>query len=301
MRATLTVLLALVLVSSLVAVAADSSSNLPKLIILTREDIKMGKMGDHDALIHKMIQTANSTNSNFHWISGKSITGNTSEYVGVGFADTYADLEKGLQGMNQLQQTNLQNADLKQQAVESHQSGRSIIAHLRPDLCYRPEQVDIANGHYWEVSTLRFKPGTMRDFEELEKESIELHKKGNIDERWATYEVDYGTPGPTLLFVTPLRSLADLDVDTEAAHKAVFTAPIRRQFESTVKDSMVYDDSTVVMIRPEISHPSSTIVAANPDFWTVKEAVAEAPPAKTKGKKKSVVQPAAMKGNEPPK
>jgi hypothetical protein len=300
MKATFVMVVAVVLASSLVAVAADPSSNLPKLIILTREDIKMGKMGEHDAVVHKMIQTANSTNANFHWISGRSITGNISEYIGVTFADTYADLEKDMQALNQLTQTNLQNADVKQQSVEAHQSGRSILAHLRPDLCYRPQQVDIANAHYWEVSVLRFKPGTMSDFEELEKEGIELHKKANIDERWATYQVDYGTPGPTLLIVTPLRSLADLDVDTEAVHKAVFTAPIRRQFESTVKESLVYEDSTVVMIRPEISHPSPTIVAANPDFWTVKEPVADAPPAKTKGKKASV-QPAGMKEKEPPK
>ena len=301
MKMTLAVVLAVVLVSSLVALAADNPSptNLPKLIVLNREDIKMGRMGEHDALMHQLIQTANSTHSDFHWISGKSITGNTSEFIAVGFAGSYADVQQGMQDLNQLQQANLQNAEYERQSVESHLSGHSIIAHLRAELCYRPEQVDIANARYWDVTMIEIKPGARHDFEELEKESIELHKKGNIDERWATYEVAYGTPNTTLIELTPLRSLADLDVDTQAAHQAVFTTPIRRQFQAMAKDSVVYEENTLITIRPEISRPAPDIVAANPDFWTVKEPVASTVPAKTKGKKKTPVQPATLKENEP--
>jgi len=51
-------------------------------------------------------------------------------------------------------------------------------------------------------------------------------------------------------------------------------------------------ENTVLMVRPELSRPSQTIMADNPAFWTVKDqptAVA------TKKKSKSSVQPASKK------
>jgi hypothetical protein len=54
----------------------------------------------------------------------------------------------------------------------------------------------------------------------------------------------------------------------------------------------------LLSVRPEISKPADTLVAANPEFWTVKE---EPTAVATKGKKaKSTagVQPAAMKTEE---
>jgi hypothetical protein len=302
MRVKVVALLAVVLVSSLIVVAEDSpssSSNLPKLLTLNREDIKPGKMAEHDALMRQVLATASGSKADWHFIAGRSVTGNTSEFVAVGFANSYADVEKNMQALQQtIKQASMQNPDMERESVESHQSMRQVIARLREDLCYRPEQVDVAQARYWEISVLKFKPGTLSDFAELEKEGIELHKKGNIDERWAAYEVEYGSSGPAIIFLTPLRSLADLDADLEKAHDAVFTASIRRRFQTTSRDSMVSAESTLIAIRPEISRPSDTIVAANPDFWTVKEAVAEAPPAKGKGKKKAALQPAVLKESE---
>ena len=54
MRKILVLALIVLFIGSL-ALAADSSSssNLPKYILLNREDIKFGRMADHDALMHQ--------------------------------------------------------------------------------------------------------------------------------------------------------------------------------------------------------------------------------------------------------
>jgi hypothetical protein len=201
---------------------------------------------------------------------------------------------------NQATEATFKSADFTRGVADSQASVNGIVAKLREDLSYRPEKLDIANARTWEVSIVRLKPGTEMDFADLEKESIELHKRGNIDEHWVTYEVQYGTHAPAFIFIKGLRSLADLDADLKEAHKAVFTSAIRRRFSETARNSVTYEKSTLLNVRPEISRPSEALVAANPDFWTVKEE----PIVAAKGKRKTAtsgVQPAAMKTEEKPK
>ncbi|MGH9602071.1 MAG: hypothetical protein ACRD24_06740, partial [Terriglobales bacterium] len=127
--------------------------------------------------------------------------------------------------------------------------------------------------------------------------SIELHKRNNIDEHWVAYQVEYGTQAPAFIFITSLRTLADLDKDLKEVHKTTFTPTIRRRFAETAKGSIVSEKSTLLNVRPEISRPSEALVAANPDFWTVKEPETTVA-AKGKKSKTAGVQPAAMKSEE---
>jgi len=161
--------------------------------------------------------------------------------------------------------------------------------------------VNFATARYWDITLLQVKPGGESEFEDLAKEYVELHKKGNVDVKWAVYQVQYGPSSPAYLYIGPLGSLAELDVDREATYKELFTPGVTRRFDSVSRDSIARWETMLIQVRPEISHPPQTIVAANPDFWTVKEAVATTAPAKSKGKKKAPVEPAALKEKEQPK
>ncbi|MGH9579266.1 MAG: hypothetical protein ACRD3R_17645, partial [Terriglobales bacterium] len=162
-------------------------------------------------------------------------------------------------------------------------------------------KLDIANARTWEVSIVRLKPGSEMDFADMEKESIDLHKRNNIDEHWVTYQVEYGTQAPAFIFITALRTLGDLDKDLKDAHKTAFTPSIRRRFSETAKESVIYEKSTLLNVRPEISRPAESLVAANPEFWTVKEEPTAVAAKGKKAKTTAGVQPAAMKSEDKPK
>ncbi len=287
-------LLAFLLVSSLVALAGDATGA-PKLIRITRYDIAPGKMGAMDDVVRQVRATLKTANAEYNWIAARPITGNGNQTVFLNFYNDYASLERGMATVGKALQASMQNADFNRSVAESQQSTRSTIARLREDLSYNLDKFDISSARSWEVSFVEVRPGHGMDFSELEREAVELHKRGNIDETWAAYEVEYG-PSTGIIYVTPLRSLADLDRDLKAAHEAVFTPAVRRRFSGVIRDAVDHEKSEILAVRPEISRPSEAIVAANPDFWTVKE---EAPAvAATKGKKAGKVQQAVQKSEE---
>ncbi|MGH9509075.1 MAG: hypothetical protein ACRD2M_03995, partial [Terriglobales bacterium] len=210
----------------------------------------------------------------------------------------YAQIEQTTASFYKAADATFKSAEFNTTVADSQAGAEGIVASLREDLSYRPEKLDIANARTWEVSILRLKPGTEMDFADMERESIELHKRGNIDEHWVTYQVEYGTQAPAFIFIKALRSLADLDRDLKDAHKAVFTPAIRRRFSETAKSSIVSEKSTLLNVRPEISRPAESLVAANPEFWTVKEEPTAVAAKGKKAKTTSGVQPAAMKSEE---
>ena len=197
MRRTLALMLALVLLGSVVAVAGDEASapsNVPKIIRLDRDSLKEGKGEVFTGLVRQVRQA--SANSNFRWVAGTPMTGSRPEVVFLEFYNSYAEVEQGDKAFHKSLEALFRNADFSRDAGDSITGSRGIIARLRADLSYRPEKLDIANATRWDISMLRFKPGAVRDYAELMKERIDLHKRANIDEHWVVYEVEYGTPGP---------------------------------------------------------------------------------------------------------
>ncbi len=295
----LALVLVFALVASLFAVAGEpSTANVPKLLRITHHEVKPGKMATYDNLVRQVRQAATAGNANYNWIAARPITGNGNQTVFLNFADSYAQIEQTTTSFYKAADATFKSVEFNTAVADSQASAEGIVASLREDLSYRPEKLDIAHARTWEVSIVRLKPGTEMDFAEMEKESIELHKRGNIDEHWVAYEVKYGTQAPAFIFVTALRSLADLDADRKEAHKAVFTPAIRRRFSETARTSITYEKSTLLNVRPEISRPSETLVAANPEFWTVKEEPVTVAGKGKKAKSTTGVQPAAMKTEE---
>ena len=297
MRRTLALMLALVLLGSVVAVAGDSSapSNVPKIIRLDRDSLKEGKGEVFAGLVRQVRQASRTGNANVHWVAGTPMTGSGPEVVFLEFYNSYADVEQGDQAFHKVAESLFRNSDFNRDASDSISGSRGIIGRFREDLSYRPEKLDIANATRWDISMLRFKPGAVRDYAELMKERIDLHKRANIDEHWVVYEVEYGTPGPAFVFIRDLKSLAELDTDLSEVHKQAIPRSAQNRLEDAMRDGLLYEESSLISVSPELSHPSDAIVAANPSFWTVKEPETVA---KGKGKGKAPVQPAILKEGE---
>lgn len=290
------------LLASVFAVAQDTTQpattpHISKYLWISTGAMNPGKEMVFTNLV-KQIKDAAATNSaDYYWLAGYNITGPDHDVSFVSFHDDLASVDKTITTWEKIQRTAMmKNANLMTESAEAGGAGSSILAKYREDLSFNPMKLDPAHTTRWLVETYYLKPGTMMEAEDLVKEEMDLVKKADPDDHWLTYQVIAGGSGSTLMMVVPLRTLADLDeMDKKSeAMKAVFTPPVRRRLSSVVKEIVLKTRTELIAVSPEMSRPPQALVAANPDFWTVKE---QAPVMATKGKKtkKAPVEPAAMK------
>ena len=300
MKKTAVLVLACAFLLSVAAMAAEpakTASNVPKIIQIYKDEVKMGSQMTYDNLIRQVRQTVNSSNAGLYWVAATPITGHAGTVSFVSFYENYAEVEAGGKAWEKATAPLMKDASFNRELGQSIGSSKAIIARYREDLSYRPEKLDLATATTWELGVVKIKPGTGMDFADIEKEAVELHKRGNIDEHWVVYQVEYGASEPTFLFLTGLKSLAELDTDLKEAHKAVFTDSVRRRFSATAREVVTSETALLLAVRPDISRAPQTLVAANPTFWTAKEEPTTVARRKAK-KAKGGVEPAAIKEQE---
>jgi hypothetical protein len=280
------------LCTSSAALAGDdgASANIPKLLRITKYEMKPGHSMEYASLVRQVREKIG--DADYHWIAASPMTGPGDRMNLIGFYDSYAQIEQTMAVAMKAMSPMMQSVDFQRGVAESVMGTNAMIARYREDLSYHPEKFDVANATCWDITMFKLKPGAGMEFNEFQRESIELHKRANVDEYWAAYEVDYGVSNPTIIYVTPMKSLAELDKDASAAHKQAFNESVRRRFAQAAQNDIVSVENTVLMVRPELSKPSQTIMAANPTFWTVKD---EPTAVATKKKMKSTMQPVSKK------
>ena len=244
-------------------------------------------------------EATTTTAPDMYWIAGSPITGDSDRVTFVTFHDNMASIEKMMTAFEKVEQALvLKNASFYSQAAEAEGGSHWVLAEYSKELSYRPDMVPMANTTWWSSSLFNLKPGCEYEFADVIKQVTDLHKKAGDNEHWTTYEIRAGYPEPSILFVTTMRSLADLDQEPPAAAKELFeSAPMRQMFQKIGKECIAHIESTYSRVQPNLSRVSPALLAANPDFWTIKE---EAPTVATKkGKaRKEAVVPAALKEPE---
>ena len=246
-------------------------------------------------------EATTTTAPEMYWIAGTPITGDSGRVTFVTFHDNMASLEKTMTAFEKVDQAiTLKNASFTTQAAEAEAGSHWVLAEYSKELSYRPDMVPMANTTWWSSSLLNLKPGCEYEFGDVVKQVADLHKKAGDNEHWTAYEIRAGYSEPSVLFVTTMRSLADMDQEPPAAAKELFeSAPMRQMFQRIGKECISHIESTYSRVEPKLSRAPQSVIAANPDFWTIKE---EAPVvAAKKGKlKKEAVVPAALKEKEKP-
>jgi len=278
----------------LATLAWAQSTSAPKFLVISRESIKEGKISQYQGLDKQVRQVVHKSDPNLNWITASAFTGTDNEETYFQFANSYADIEQADAAFGKAAGSLFMSAEFNQTVAESQESGRNIIAKLRDDLSYNSDKFDPANAKFWYVSYRRAKPGSGQQFTSLRKDINAQLKAANFDDHWLVYEVEYGMPTPTFVVVRDLKSLADLDADHTKAYEAAVASNLRLQQMSWTHENGILLESVIYRIKPELSHPAQSLVAANPSFWTVQETEQAPVVAKKKGKKPEV-QPAALK------
>src|ERR1700739_1228768 len=99
MKKTFVWVLAVVVVCSIVAVAADNSDNagnVPKLIRLSKFEVKVGKMDEFAGISRQVRQALNSGDADYHFVAATPIAGTGGVVDFLAFYDDYGQIEKSM-------------------------------------------------------------------------------------------------------------------------------------------------------------------------------------------------------------
>lgn len=144
-----------------------------------------------------------------HWLGMTSVSG-PSEAWFLTRHESFAAFEKA-ETSTEANPALLTERD-KLSAVDGELLTRTstIIARYRPALSYQPV-VALPNMRYMTVNLMRVKAGHVPEFTDEWRIAVDAHKKANMDEHWAVYEVESGMPDTTFLFLYAHKSLAEMD------------------------------------------------------------------------------------------
>lgn len=268
----------------------------PKILMISRINLKEGRVMDYQKLDRQVRQTIHKNDPNLNWITATAFTGNDNEETYFQLLNSYAEIEQTDAAFGKAAGALFTSADFTQTVASTQESGRNIIAKFREDLSYNADKFDPANAKFWSVTYRRDKPGSGAEYASLRQDVTAQLKAANFDTHSLVYEVSYGMPATSYIVLRDLPSLSVLDTDLSKQYESAVPKNLRQQVTAFGHENTIATESVLYQVKPELSHPPQNLVAANPSFWTVKEN--EAPVVAKKGKGKQAVEPAAMKENK---
>lgn len=249
----------------------------PKVLLMVREEIKAGMMPAHTTEANNVVHVWAKAKSPHYRLAMVPVAGNENEVTYLWPFDSLASLEKSIKDLDTIA-TVTHKADfdrVRPPGDDYHVSQRDMIAVLREDLSYKPT-ADIPNMRYMRLQTIRVKPGHVREFETGRKMIKTAHEKANIDENMAVYQVVGGAMSNTYLMFIPWKSLEGAGTLPHGkTYQDAMGADNWDKLDKIDNDAIVFGAVDIYAFAPQISYVGPQIVAAAPDFWTLKRTAPE--------------------------
>ena len=277
----------LLLTCALAAAQTGAPPPPPPVLVITREDIKPGKMGAHaeEALANvRVMAKANSmiTDKSIrnYRIGMSPIAGNQNEVTYVVAYGSFANMEASDREVEKLSAGAMKVDYASLPDKELHASQASLVAVYRPDLSYGIGNTDIAEARYMAMTTLRLKPGHEDEYwEAVQKNITPARDKTPLKTTasYAVYQVTAGVLGSTYITFRPLKSLADLDTASARLVRPAMTEEGRKQMDAVADRAIVATTTLYYAFNPRISLVSPEFAArdkAAVAFWITNPAPA---------------------------
>jgi hypothetical protein len=256
----------------------------PKVLVVTREFLKPGRGGSpHEKTENAFVQALAAAKWPTHYIGTDALSGASRSVFFIPY-DSFEAWEKDTRATygNATLAAALDRAFIADGELLS--SLENNIFHLREDLSYNADKVNVGQMRYFEATAFRTKPGHEMEWEEIAKMYVNNFGKAVPDAHWVTYEETYGhNSGGVYVVLIPYKSLAEVDAGFANAKKFM-----NQMGESGMKkiaelsaSSTESIESNLLMFNPKISYPADDWVKADPGFWKPKPAApAKKPEAK---------------------
>jgi hypothetical protein len=248
--------------------------------------VKPDKRAEFDS-ISKKIAVINRQNNGDQWLAMETDYGPMNRVTFISTRQGYGGITKGSDAFMAALQKGLgkDGTDkLFQDFNRCLESSRAELRRRRWDLSANvpsdPAALAKMLGESRELRTtmVRVKPGQGPVVESLLKEVRAAREKNSPDVTMLVSQSEAGQDG-TIFYVTNLqKSMAGFD--SVAPLRKTMGDEAYEHYLKTASEIVVSTETVISHFLPELSNPASDVIAAAPDYWNPKQAVAKASSAK---------------------
>jgi len=280
-----------VLVGALLAVtyagsaATQEVSAVPKVLQITREFVKPGKVGmAHEKAESAFLKAMADAKWPTNYVALSSLSGKSR----VLFLTSYASFEAWQKDSDAVDKNATLSAALDRAVSADGELLDSVdqgVFAFRDEMSLRPHP-DLSQFRYMEISSYHVKPGHTKDWDEAVKMVRAAYEKGVPGAHWGMFEQMYGGDGGTYLVFTGHKSLSEIDqsfLDSKKFSEAMGEHGMRILSE-LVASSVESSQHQIFAVSPRMSYVPESWVKSDPDFWKPKAEPAAAPAKEKKAK-----------------
>jgi hypothetical protein len=252
-----------------VAVAQDNAEmhKPPKVLVIQREVLKPGKGGaPHQKTESAFVRALAAAKSTTYYLGMDALSGPSRSLFFTGY-DSFAGWEKE----SLAEQKNATLAAAIDRAfvadgdlLESYETSMFV---LRDDYSLN-DATDLAHDRYFEIGVFHVKPGHDEDWD-----TIMGLVKGAYAKvpgvQWAMYQRAYGGPEGYFIYITPLKSAAEIDSNFANGPKFVeaMGKDGMKKLNELMSTSVDQAESNLFALNPAISYANPDLIKGDPTFW----------------------------------
>jgi hypothetical protein len=247
----------------------------PRVLFIFREDVKAARTGDHEQHEIGYVRALQKANWPTLSLALSSIAGANDAWFISGY-ESYAAMEKDFTAMRKNEVLMKEFSRLDAADAEFRTNQRGIIVTLREDISHQVPVV-IPQMRYFQINTVRVRPGHEEEWFEARRILVEALKKAKVDTPSTVFQVAAGMPNGTFLVITPRKSLAEMDPNPDrgrAVREALGEDGINKR-RKLISDSVITSETSIYGFSPGMSYVTKEFArAGGEDFWHPKPMVA---------------------------
>jgi hypothetical protein len=252
------------------SVAQDIPTSQPKLLLITREQLKVGRDGAHSRSEAAWVKALEKANSAWYYLALSSLTG-ADEVWYISHFDSHTALGEAMKHDEKDNLVSAENARYAHDDSEFVTSVRNIEAAARPELSSGTFP-DLSKARFYVITTFTIRPGHESQFEEASKAYLAANKRAGSKTGFRTYQVTAGLPGSVFLVFSSVEDYGQFDqsvADDMATWKAA-THDEMSLLEKCMKEGIISVEDNRFRIDPTISYVTKATREKDPAFWMPK-------------------------------
>ncbi len=251
-----------------VAAAQQSSTEVPKVLQITREWVKAGKTGmAHDKSESAFVQAMAEAKEPAHYVALCSLSGKSRCLYLTG----YSSFDAWQKDQESVAKNKELSAKLDAALVADGELLDSMdqgVLTYNPDMSYHAKG-DLSQARFMEITEFHVRVGRGKDFADLSKMYIAACDKAGSSAHWAMFHLDYGGPGGTYLVLSSDKAMAEID-SSDAEGKKIQAAMGEEGMKKFVELEAATVESVnnqLFAVNPRQSYVPDEWVKSAPDFW----------------------------------
>jgi len=239
----------------------------PKFLNVIHMALQPGKNSAHAEQEAAIVRGYSESRIPVYWLEWDSVTG-PSGALYLNLFDSFEQAENTGAAMGAGLAANPKLAKMQEQLLLDHVTSlQTVFTLLRDDLGYGT--VNFAKARLLRVTTIEIRPGHEGEFVEAARGIRAASEKAHAEVAWAVYEVNAGMAGPAFLYITPMRSMKEIDdaVARRNLYEDAKSDAFQQRLREIARSAYTTTESQIYAVGREQSHVSKEFAGEDPKFW----------------------------------